>query len=42
MHKAGLNGIDGLKSAIEKSIDLLVLDIMLPGMNGLEIRKRIE
>jgi DNA-binding response OmpR family regulator len=36
------NGIDGLKSAIEKSIDLLVLDIMLPGMNGLEICKKIK
>jgi len=36
------NGIDGLKLATEKSIDLLVLDIMLPGMNGLEICKRIK
>jgi len=36
------NGIDGLKLATEKSIDLLVLDIMLPGMNGLEICKKIK
>ncbi len=36
------NGMDGLKLATEKSIDLLVLDIMLPGMNGLEICKRIK
>ena len=36
------NGIDGLKFATENSIDLLVLDIMLPGMNGLEICKRIK
>ena len=36
------NGIDGLKLATEKSIDLLVLDIMLPGMNGLEICKQIK
>ena len=36
------NGIDGLKLATEKSIDLLVLDIMLPGMNGFEICKRIK
>ena len=36
------NGIDGLKLAAEKSIDLLVLDIMLPGMNGLEICKKIK
>jgi len=36
------NGIDGLKIATENPIDLLVLDIMLPGMNGLEICKRIK
>jgi len=36
------NGIDGLKLAVEKPIDLLVLDIMLPGMNGLEICKKIK
>ncbi len=36
------NGLDGLKLATEKSIDLLVLDIMLPGMNGLEICKKIK
>ena len=37
-----VNGINGLKLAIEKPIDLLVLDIMLPGMNGLEICKKIK
>lgn len=36
------NGIDGLKLAVEKPIDLLVLDIMLPGMNGIEICKKIK
>ena len=36
------NGMDGLKLATEKSVDLLVLDIMLPGMNGLEICKKIK
>ncbi len=36
------NGLDGLKLAAEQSIDLLVLDIMLPGMNGLEICKKIK
>ena len=36
------NGIEGLKLAIEKSIDLLILDIMLPGMNGLEVCKKIK
>ncbi len=36
------NGIDGLKLAIENSIDLLLLDIMLPGMNGFDICKKIK
>ena len=35
-------GIKGLKLALEKSIDLAILDIMLPGMNGLEICKNIK
>ena len=36
------NGIDGLKLATEKKFDLLILDIMLPGMNGFEICKKIK
>lgn len=36
------NGIDGLKLASEESIDLLLLDIMLPGMNGLEVCKKMR
>lgn len=36
------NGIQGLTSAIEKEIDLLVVDIMLPGMNGYEICRKIK
>ena len=36
------NGIDGLKLATENSIDLLILDIMLPGLNGLEICKKVK
>jgi len=36
------DGVEGLKLATEKEIDLLVLDIMLPGMNGLEICKTIK
>jgi len=36
------NGIQGLTSAVEKEIDLLILDIMLPGMNGYEICRKIK
>ena len=36
------NGTSGLKLALQESIDLAVLDIMLPGMNGLEICKNIK
>ena len=36
------NGPDGL-SAIESSIyDIVILDVMLPGMNGFEIAKRVR
>jgi DNA-binding response OmpR family regulator len=36
------NGFEGLKLASESDIDLLVLDIMLPGMNGYEICKKVK
>lgn len=36
------NGMEGLKMALEQSIDLLLLDIMLPGINGFEICKKIK
>ena len=36
------DGVKGLKSAIEHEIDLLILDIMLPGMNGYEICRKIK
>ena len=36
------NGIDGL-AAIESNIyDIVILDVMLPGMNGYEIAKRVR
>ncbi|MBG7630676.1 MAG: response regulator transcription factor [Bacteroidetes bacterium] len=37
-----LNGNEGLKMALQNQIDLLILDIMLPGMNGLEICKKVK
>jgi two-component system response regulator ResD len=39
---AFLNGNDGLKAALENQYDLILLDIMLPGMNGLDILRNIK
>jgi DNA-binding response OmpR family regulator len=36
------NGNDGLKAALENQYDLILLDIMLPGMNGLDILRNIK
>lgn len=36
------NGADGLKLALEKSPDLILLDVMLPQMDGFEVCKRVR
>ncbi len=36
------NGRDGLKLIKDHSFDLLILDIMLPGMNGMEVLRRVR
>ena len=36
------NGNDGLKLAGEKDPDLIILDIMLPGLDGYEVCKRLR
>ena len=36
------NGKNGLIIALEKQFDLLLLDIMLPGMNGYEICRKVR
>lgn len=36
------NGHEALRIAREKPIDLVVLDVMLPGMSGLEIARRLR
>lgn len=36
------DGQEGFKLALEKHIDLLLLDIMLPGINGYEICRRLK
>ena len=35
-------GREGLQAALNKPVDLLLLDIMLPGMNGYEICRRLK
>ena len=39
---ASTDGKEGLQLALEKQIDLLLLDIMLPGLNGYEICRRLK
>ena len=39
--KAG-NGRDALDIAIAETFDLVLLDIMLPGLNGLEVLRRLQ
>lgn len=36
------NGAEGLDVVVSKSIDLVILDILLPGMNGLEVCKLLR
>ncbi|PWN05916.1 response regulator [Rhodohalobacter mucosus] len=36
------NGLDGLKAIRELSPDLVLLDVMLPSMNGLELLRQIR
>ena len=36
------NGEDGLKEALENNYNLIVLDLMLPGMDGFEVCKEIR
>ncbi len=37
-----VNGIDALKKMAEKSFDVVVLDLKLPGMSGTEVLARIN
>lgn len=36
------NGLDGLRKALTESPDLVVLDVMLPGLDGFEICNRLR
>ena len=37
-----MNGKEGLEKALKEKPDLILLDIMLPGMNGLDICKELR
>ena len=41
VEKSG-NGREALEKATEKQFDLILLDIMLPGLNGLEVLRRLQ
>jgi two-component system, OmpR family, response regulator ArlR len=36
------NGREGLEKALEKGFDLILLDVMLPSMNGMEVLRRLR
>lgn len=36
------DGVSGLKKAITKKPDLVLLDIIMPGLNGFEVCKRLK
>lgn len=40
--EAASDGIDGLEKASDPEVDLIILDIMLPGINGLDICKKLR
>lgn len=40
--RTAFDGEEGLKKALEKDVDLVLLDVMLPVMDGFEVCKRIR
>ena len=40
--KTALNGADALEIAARDRVDLVLLDVMMPGMDGLEVCRRLK
>ena len=40
--EAAPDGRSGLQAALEKDFDMVLLDIMLPELNGLEVLRRLR
>jgi len=40
--KDGLSALDFINNDIKKDLDLIILDLMLPGLNGLELCRKIR
>ena len=36
------DGVEGLREALSKPYDLIILDLMLPGVEGLELCRRLR
>jgi DNA-binding response OmpR family regulator len=40
--EAALDGIEGSRRALQESFDMVVLDLMLPGLGGMELLERVR
>ena len=40
--RTAVDGLSGLQAAQEEKADLILLDIMMPGMNGIDVLRRLK